>query len=140
MDNTDNSFIPLLGFTLPRDFPQRIGLVAAVNEHLRLLRSSGYFIPPRFFGYFFQGKTPVAVSGRWTVKLECVPPVSQLPEVLDYITQGKYSITANPAYYQAPDYMFIHDRWDETCSLRRFSQGLCFVEAIDPVLGYIESS
>src|SRR5207244_717574 len=89
----DNVLIPLPGFELPGDFPWRIGFAALVDEQLRRLRVTGHFLPPRFFGYYFQAHTPVAVSGSWTVSLDIARPVSLLPELLERITRGEYSIT-----------------------------------------------
>lgn len=130
---TDNALIPLPGFTLPVDFPWRIRFIAAVDEHLRRLRATGHFVPGRFFGYYFRGTVPMSVSGNWTVTLDNEPPVSQLPEVIDYITQGKYSI-ASGAPDRLPDFMLIHDRRDGACWLWEFGHGLRFVEAVEPVV------
>ncbi len=128
----DNVLIPLTGSTLPTDFPWRVRFIAAVDEHLQKLRSTGHFIPPRFFGYYFRGDTPVSVSGNWTVTLDPVPPISQLPEIIEYVTQGKYSISSK-SRDQLPEYMLVHDRFDGTCMLWSFEHGLKFVEATDPV-------
>lgn len=130
---SENVLIPLPGFTLPTDFPWRVRFIAAVDEHLQRLRATGHFVPSRFFGYFFRGNTPVSVSGNWTVTLDLVPPVSQLPEVLEYVTQGQYSI-ASHSRDQLPDYMLVHDRRDGACWLWDFEHGLRFVEATDPVM------
>ncbi len=129
----DNVIIPLPGFTLPVDFPWRVRFIAAVNEHLQRLRATGHYVPPRFFGYYFRGNVPMSVSGNWTVTLDLYPPISQLPEVLEYVTQGRYSIASN-ARDRVPEYMLIHDRRDGTCWLWGFEHGLKFVEATDPVL------
>lgn len=130
----DNVLIPLPGFTLPLDFPWRIRFVAAVDEHLRRLRATGHFVPGRFFGFYFRGDIPMSVSGNWTVTLDFEPPVSQLPEVIEYVTKGRYSI-ASPHRDRMPDFMLIHDRRDGACWLWEFAQGLRFVEATDPVAG-----
>ena len=130
---SDNVLIPLTGFTLPTDFPWRVRFIAAVDEHLQRLRATGHFVPARFFGYYFRGNTPVSVSGNWTVTLDLVPPISQLPEVLDYVTQGKYSISSS-ARDQMPEHMLVHDRRDGSCWLWKFEEGLRFVEATDPVM------
>ncbi len=129
----DNVLIPLPGFTLPMDFPWRVRFIAAVDEHLQRLRATGHYVPSRFFGYYFRGNVPMAVSGNWTVTLDLQPPISQLPEVLDYVTQGQFSV-ASPSRDRLPDYMLIHDRRDGTCWLWGFEQGLRFVEAVDPVV------
>ena len=67
---TQNVLIPLPSFALPSDFPWRIGFVSLVDQQLRRLRATGHFVPPRFFGYFFRGATPVGVGGSWTVSLD----------------------------------------------------------------------
>lgn len=130
---TDDAPISLPGFTLPTDFPWRIRFIAAVDEHLQRLRATGHYVPARFFGYYFRGNIPMAVSGNWTVTLDLQPPVSQLPEVLEYVTQGRYTIVSS-ARDRVPDHMLIHDRRDGICWLWDFECGLRFVEATDPVL------
>ena len=129
----DNVLIPLPGFTLPTDFPWRIRFIAAVDEHLRRLRATGHFMPARFFGYYFRGNVPMSVSGNWTVTLDLEPPVSQLPEVIEYVTQGQHSI-ASATRDRMPDYMLIHDRRDGACWLWGFEHGLRFVEATEAVV------
>jgi hypothetical protein len=82
----------------------------------------------------------MAISGNWTVTLDLQPPVSQLAEVLDYVTKGQFSIVSI-ARDRLPDYMLIHDRRDGVCWLWGFETGLRFVEATDPVVeGAIGSS
>ena len=130
----DNVLIPLPSFTLPTDFPWRVRFIAAVDEHLRRLRATGHFVPGRFFGNYFRGNVPMAISGNWTVTLEIEPPISQLPEVLDYVTQGQFSI-ASHRRESLPDYMLVHDRRDGACWLWGFEYGLRFVEATEPVSG-----
>ncbi len=127
----DNLLIPLPGFELPADFPWRIGFVSLVNEQLRRLRATGYFIPPRFFGYYFQGSMPVGVSGSWTVSLDASQPVSLLPGMLEQLTHGQFSITST-GRSSAPDFMLVHDRLDGACWLWSFAEGLQFVEAVEP--------
>jgi hypothetical protein len=136
---TDNVLIPLPGFTLPRDYPWRIRFVEAVDEQLRRLRTTGHFVPPRFFGYFFQGGSPVAVSGNWTVTLDHEPPISDLSDRIDQFTQGRFQITSS-ADDRLPDFLLIHDRRDGACWLWRFSYGLQFVESTEPVNGDDSSS
>ena len=58
----ENLLVPLPGFTLPPDFPWRIKFIAAVDEQLRRLRATGHYVPARFFGYYFQGMSPVGIS------------------------------------------------------------------------------
>src|SRR3954462_12347535 len=88
----NNVLIPLPGFELPGDFPWRVGFVALVDDQLRRLRATGHFLPPRFFGYYFQGQVPVAVGGSWTVTLDVNTPASLLPELIDQLTDGRYAI------------------------------------------------
>ena len=130
----ENVLIPLPGFQLPQDFPWRIGFVGLVDEQLRRLRATGHFLPPRFFGYYFQGATPVGVGGSWTVSLDATRPASLLPDLLERITHGLYSITGAGAK-QAPDYLLVHDRRDGACWLWTFEDGLRFVEAVEPMTG-----
>jgi hypothetical protein len=127
---TDNVLIPLPGFTLPADYPWKIRFVSAVDEQLRRLRASGKFLPPRIFGYFFQGTSPVAVSGNWTVTLNPTRPISDLPDRIDRLTQGRFSIVSE-AEENLPEFLLIHDRRDGACWLWRFAYGLQFVEATD---------
>lgn len=130
----DNLLIPLPGFELPRDYPWRVGFVQLVDEQLRKLRATGHFLPPRFFGYYFQAQVPVGVGGSWTVSLDPTHPVSLLPRTLDRMTQGAYSI-ASPDRESPPDFLLVHDRRDGACWLWTFAEGLQFVEAVDPVKG-----
>lgn len=134
----ENVIIPLPGFTLPVDFPWRVRFIAAVDEHLQRLRATGHYVPPRFFGYYFRSNVPMSVSGNWTVTLDLQPPISQLPEVLEYVTQGRHSIVST-ARDRVPDYMLIHDRRDGACWLWGFEHGLRFVEATDPLLDVEDS-
>ncbi len=129
---TDNVLIPLSGFTLPVDFAWRIRLVAAVDEQLRRLRSTGHFEPPRFFGYFFQGDHPVGVTGNWVVTLDALPLLLALPLAVDRLTKCQHSI-CSASSQEVPDYILIHDTHDGSCWLWRFHQGLHFVEANEPV-------
>lgn len=129
---TENVLIPLPGFALPLDFPWRVGFVGLVNEQLRRLRATGHFVPPRFFGYYFQGKTPIGVSASWTVSLDAVAPATLLPEMVDQLTHGRFSISARAQ--ELPEYMLVHDRRDGACWLWSFVDGLRFVEAVEPVV------
>ena len=129
-----NVLIPLPGFQLPADFPWQVGFVALVDDQLRRLRATGHFLPPRFFGYYFQGHVPVGVGGSWTVSLDAARPVSLLPGLLDRITHGIYSITSGGPK-QRPDYLLVHDRRDGACWLWTFDEGLRFVEAVEPTTG-----
>jgi len=131
---TDNILIPLPGFILPGDFPWRVNFVSAVEYQLRCLRTSGSFLPPRFFGYYFLQEEPIGVTGQWTVSLDASPPLSALSEALEQMTLGQYAI-ASPHPTSAPDFLLVHDRLDGACWLWRFAFGLRFVESTEPVLG-----
>jgi hypothetical protein len=130
---TDNVLIPLPGFLLPSDFPWRVRFIAAVDGHLRRLRATGHFLPPRFFGYYFRGDAPVGVSGNWTVTLDAEPPLMQLLTMVDRVTQGQFTI-ASPSRGTDPDFILVHDRRDGACWLWRFDYGLRFVESNDPIV------
>lgn len=129
---SENILVPLPGFHLPLDFPWRVRFVAAVEGELRRLRASGRFDPPRFFGYYFRKGRPVGISGPWTVALECNTTAMRLLESVENVTQGEYSIETASSDGQ-PDFLLIHDRRDGECWLWRFSRGLRFVEATEPV-------
>ncbi len=131
---TDNVLIPLPGFTLPADYPWRVRFVAAVDDQLRRLRASGHFLPPRFFGYFFQGVSPVGVTGNWTVTLDARRPILELPENVDRLTHGQFPIVSE-SDDKLPEFLLIHDRRDGACWLWRFAYGLQFVEATEAVSG-----
>lgn len=130
----ENVLIPLPGFTLPEDFPWRVKFVSLVDGQLRRLRASGRFLPPRFFGYYFQGGEPVAVSGSWTVTLDHEPQVMNLTSALEDLTLGQYAI-ASRTQNTEPDFLLVHDRRDGACWLWRFAYGLRFVMATEPVSG-----
>jgi hypothetical protein len=130
----ENVLIPLPGFALPEDFPWRVGFVSLVNEQLRRLRATGYFMPPRFFGYYFQASVPVGVGASWTVSLDAAQPVSGLPGMLDELTHGQFSIRSTRRD-RMPDYMLVHDRHDGACWLWSFAEALRFVESVEPVAG-----
>lgn len=130
---SDNVLIPLPGFALPVDFPWRVGFVGLVNDQLRRLRATGHFLPPRFFGYYFQSKTPVGVGGSWTVSLDATQPATLLPEMVDQLTHGRFSITT-PRRDELPEYILVHDRRDGACWLWSFLDGLRFIESVEPVV------
>lgn len=130
----DNVLIPLPSFMLPGDYPWRVGFVSLVDDQLRRLRATGHFVPPRFFGYYFQGNVPVGVGGSWTVSLDGTRPASLLPGMVDRVTHGQYTISS-AGRDSAPDYMLIHDRRDGACWLWSFDDGLRFVESVEPVTG-----
>ncbi len=128
----DNVLIPLSSFVLPGDFPWRVGFITLVALQLRRLRATGYFRPPRFFGYYFRGDLPIAVGGSWTVSLDRVPPMTLLPDAIEQFTQGDYSIVSASRELM-PDYLLVQDTRDGACWLWSFAQGVKFIEAIDPV-------
>lgn len=131
---SENVLIPLNSFQLPRDFPWRVGFVELVDEQLRRLRIAGHFVPPRFFGYYFQAQVPIGVGGSWTVSLDARRPASLLPGLLERVTHGQYGITSSgPDRF--PTYMLVHDRRDGACWLWTFEEGLRFVEAFEPTSG-----
>jgi hypothetical protein len=130
----ENLLIPLPGFELPGDYPWRVGFVRLVDEQLRRLRATGHFLPPRFFGYYFQAHLPVGVGGSWTVSLDPTQPASLLPGLLDRVTHGSYSITSIDRD-TPPDFLLVHDRRDGACWLWTFAEGLRFVEAVEPTKG-----
>ena len=128
----DNVLIPLPSLTLPRDYAWRVRFIPAVDEQLRRLRSTGHFNPPRFYGYYFQKKYPVGVSGNWVVSLEAEPPLTYLPGLVEEMTNGQYSI-ASASSDEMPDFLLVHDTHDGSCWLWRFIYGLRFVESSDPI-------
>jgi len=131
---TDNVLIPLPNFALPVDLPWRVHFIDAVNDQLHRMHATGYFVPPRFFGYYFQGGTPVSVSGSWTVSLDPVPILSRIPNDLKRATQGNYSITTDDRDLD-PEFLLVHDRRDGACWLWRFPYGMRFVEATEACTG-----
>jgi hypothetical protein len=131
---TENILIPLPGFELPDDYPWQIGFVAMVDDQLRRLRATGHFLPPRFFGYYFQGPMPIAIGGSWTVSLDPTRPATLIPEMLDRITHGQYRICSRGPGMN-PDYLLVHDRRDGACWLWSFQAGLHFVESVEPTSG-----
>jgi len=132
---SENVLIPLAGFRLPADFAWQVGFVALVDEQLRRLRATGRFLPPRFFGYFFRGDLPVGVAGSWTVSLDAVPPMTQLPQVLERFTHGQYPIVS-ASRGTKPEFLLVHDRRDGACWLWSFADGLTFIESAEPVLSH----
>jgi len=131
---TENVLIPLPDFQLPADFPWRVGFVALVDDQLRRLRATGHFVPPRFFGYYFQAHVPIGVGGSWTVSLDATRPATLIPPALDRVTQGEFSITSADAA-ETPEFLLVHDRRDGACWLWSFRDGLRFVETFDPTNG-----
>jgi hypothetical protein len=105
-----------------------------VDDQLRRLRATGHFLPPRFFGYYFQADVPVGVGGSWTVSLDRTQPALLIPTMLDELTHGQYSITSADSD-SMPEYLLVHDRRDGACWLWSFDDGLRFVESVEPVTG-----
>jgi hypothetical protein len=130
----ENVLVPLPGFQLPVDLPWRVGFVALVDDQLRRLRATGHFLPPRFFGYYFQGHVPIGVGGSWTVSLDATQPASLIPALVERLTQGQFSITSTGPN-ATPDFLLVHDRRDGACWLWSFDDGLRFVEAVEPMAG-----
>ena len=93
---------------------------------------SAPFEAPRFFGYYFRGEEPVAVTGSWTVLLDAHPMLMRLPSALNEATDGRFEVTGSPD--REPDFVLVHDRWDGTCCLWRFAYGMRFVMAEEAVL------
>ncbi|MBL9200417.1 MAG: hypothetical protein JNL39_07915 [Opitutaceae bacterium] len=110
-----------------------------MDLQLRRLRATGHYSPPRFFGYYFQGATPVGVAGSWTVTLDNRRPISLLPGLLEPLTQGKYSIVS-PGMEKTPDFVLVHDRRDGACWLWTFRDGLRFIESLDPVTSGLDDA
>lgn len=132
MPTTDNLLVPLPGLMLPPDLPWRTEFVALVQEHLLRMGSGQVFDPPRFFAYYFKDGDPVAVAGPWTVLLDPVPPLINVPDSLDLVTQGKFDVMTEGS--DEPDFVLIHDRHDGACWLWRYRFGMRFVMAQDPLL------
>jgi hypothetical protein len=130
----ENVLVPLPGFQLPVDLPWRVGFVALVDDQLRRLRATGHFLPPRFFGYYFQGHVPIGVGGSWTVSLDATQPASLIPALVERLTQGQFSIPSTRPN-ATPDFLLVHDRRDGACWLWSFDDGLRFVEAVEPMAG-----
>ncbi len=131
---TETLIVPLSALRLPADFPSRVRFVSAVEAELRQLRSSGRFLPARFFGYYFRAGRLIGVSGRWTVALDATGAALQLLDAVGEVTHGQYSISTLRLEGE-PDYILVHDRHIGECWLWRFTAGLRFVEATDPVDG-----
>jgi hypothetical protein len=129
---SDTVPIPLSGFSLPGDFPWRVGFVALVDQQLRRLRGTGHFLPPRFFGYYFRGDLPIAVGGAWTVSLDAVPPITLLPEVVEPLIAGPAGFVSL-SRETAPAFMLVHDTHDGACWLWTFAEAVEFIQAFEPV-------
>jgi len=128
---TDNVLVPLPDFTLPREFPWKVRFISAVHEHLWRVRLEDTFAPPRFFGYYFRGEEPMGVTGSWTVALNAEAPLMELAETVEALTYGNCSIRGTRE--SDPDFVLIHDLYDGACWLWRFSYGMQFVMATEPM-------
>ena len=129
----ENLLIPLPGFTLPTDFPSRVGFTAAVDEHLERMRTTGRYEPGQFFGYYFHGSAPVGLSGSWTVALEESAEWHELHAALERLTSGQFGIMSAEREAE-PDFLLVHDRWDGACWLWKYSFGMRFVSATEAMV------
>ena len=146
-----NVLINLPGFTLPRDYAWRVGLVEKMNNYLRQLADQERsqlgpddatevrprtFVVPRFTGYYFVDKQPVAIMSYALVNLDRLHPIAHLIEQVDAATSGDYRIV-NAKGEADPLYLLIHDRHTGACWLQRFEHGKRFVTAVEPT-GVVE--
>ncbi len=134
----DNLLIALPELRLPRDLAWRVKFIEAVEEHARRLGINGHYHPSRFMGYYFAGTHPVVVSGHWTVTLDSVPLLRDLHDVVERVTEHRFSIRS-AAEECAPEFMLIHDRHDGACWLWEYAHGRRFLEARQPVLSWSSS-
>lgn len=132
MTSSENMLVPLPGLMLPPDLPWRTEFVALVQEHLLRMGSGQVFEPPRFFGYYYRDGDPVAVAGPWTVLLDPVPPLINVPDSLDLLTRGQFEVMARGD--AEPDFVLVHDRRDGACWLWRYRFGMRFVMAQEPTM------
>lgn len=128
---TDNLLIDLPEIRLPRDMAWRVKFIDAVEDHARRLGIAGKFNPPRFFGYYFSGSHPVVIAGQWTVMLEGLPILRQLREMIDRVTEQRFSVVS-AAEGGEPEFMLVHDRHDGSCWLWDYAHGRRFLEASEP--------
>jgi hypothetical protein len=129
---TDNLLIDLPELKLPRDLARRVKFIDAVEQHAARLGIKGRYEPSRFIGYYFAGAFPVVVSGHWTVTLDDVPLLRSVRDMIERITDGRFSISG-PGEEGAPEFMLVHDRHDGSCWLWEFAHGRRFLEARVPV-------
>ncbi len=129
---TDQILIDLPEIKLPADLAWRVKFIEAVEDHVRKLGVVGQFQPPRFFGYYFNGRHPVVLARNWKVTLDAAPLLQKLREMLERITENRFSITTE-SDASAPDFLLVHDRHDGSCWLWGFAQGRRFVEALEPI-------
>lgn len=129
---TDNLLIDLPELKLPRDLARRVKFVEAVEQHAARLGIKGRYEPTRFIGYYFAGAFPVVVSGHWTVTLDDVPLLRSVREMIERITDGRFTIRSR-SEDEVPELMLVHDRHDGSCWLWEFAHGRRFLEARQPV-------
>jgi hypothetical protein len=134
MSMMDHSLIELPNFRLPRDLAWRVKLIEAIEDHLRVHGSRERFDPPRFYGYYFCRRHPVVLARHWKVTLEPVPLFSHLRVFVERLTEKKFNFVAEVEGTE-PEYLLVHDRFDESCWLWEFEQGRRFVGAHLPVTG-----
>ncbi len=131
---TGNLPIDIPEIRRPRDMAQRARFIDAVEQRARRLGLAGAFSPPRFFGYYFTGPHPVVIAGQWTVMLDEVPPLVQIRQMVERITESRFSISSRESGGE-PEFMLVHDRRDGGCWLWDYAHGRRFVEAHEPVSG-----
>jgi len=85
-----------------------------------------------FFGYYFNGRSPVVLARHWKVTLDAAPLLVRVRQIVERITDNQYSIVTE-ADDTPPDYLLIHDRYDGSCWLWGFDTGKRFVESYNPV-------
>lgn len=134
----DNLLIDLPELKLPRDLARRVKFIEAVEDHAARLGIKGRYEPSRFIGYYFAGAFPVVVSGHWTVTLDDVPLLRSVREMIERITDGRFSISS-AAEDVLPEFMLVHDRHDGSCWLWEYAHGRRFLEARQAVMPWGEA-
>jgi hypothetical protein len=116
---------------LDPDFPESVGFIALLQEHLLKMRiTGGRFMPPRFFGYYFRGEVPIGVAGPWTILLT---PGELITTVLGIVKDGVEGYQIQSANSETdPPHVLVHDMHSGICSLWNFEEGIFFVEASEP--------
>ena len=66
--------------------------------------------------------------------LNAEDPILDLPSRVDRLTHGRFPMVS-VVEDRVPDFLLVHDRRDGACWLWRFSYGLQFVEATEPISG-----
>lgn len=131
----DNLLIDLPELKLPRDLARRVKFIEAVEDHAARLGIKGRYEPSRFIGYYFAGLFPVVVSGHWTVTLDDVPLLRSVREMIERITDGRFSIRSDREE-ATPEFMLVHDRHDGSCWLWEYAHGRRFLEARQPSMSW----